>query len=119
MNNELILRQIEKMDKTTDEFAALFYKINDKFFDFDSPDSFQQSAKLLNLILHSGEEWQIEILVRLYEQLLKLSQKGGGITAQFNVAGKDYFVQMYDDPKEIDKLAKVLTNTIIVKAKEQ
>lgn len=114
---EFLKKRVDQLDKKTDEFADFYHHVNDKYFDFDSPDNFQSSAQTLNLILHRGEEWQIEMMVNLWRALASVDDKGG-CQSGINCYGKDkkmIYFKVYDEPEAIDKLQQSLLNTVRVK----
>lgn len=120
---EFLKKRIDQLDKKTDEFADLFHHINNKYFDFDNPDEFQKSAQLLNTILHRGEEWQIQACVRILSDLIRVEAKGGCFSSMIGIKGdnkkiKELYFKVYDEPEEIDKLQKLIMNTVKVKGQK-
>lgn len=120
MEHKLLLKLIDNMDATAEEFCELVNKINEKYFDIEDPDEYQKSAQLLNLILHRAEEDQVIVLVKIYSEIFKLmEQKMESITATLELSGgfKIYF-QAGTTPTAIDKLQKQLLNTVLVKSNQ-
>ena len=115
-----VLDKIKKMDRTSEEFAVLFHAVNEMYFTFDKPDEFQTAASVLNLVIHKGQEWMVEMLAKVAEQMYECIQKDIKAThANFNIEGKDYFFDLYQDKDALKSVHKMFRNTVLMKAEEQ
>lgn len=109
-----MIEAIKKMDRKSDEFAELFHAINDIYFTFDDPDEYQKAALVLNLVLHRGEEWMVETLAKMANQMHEVVQKDVKAThGNFNIDGKDFFFDLYQNKEALSSVHKMFRNTIL------
>jgi hypothetical protein len=114
MKEQKMINEIKKMDRTSDEFAELFHVVNDMYFTFDTPDAFQSSAIVLNLILHKGEDWMVEMLANMVNQMHECIEKDIRAThGKFNISGKDLFFDLYQNKEALSSVHKMFRNTIL------
>lgn len=105
---------IQKLDQKTDEFAELYQAVNEKYFTFDNPDSFQKAAFALNLVLHRGEEWMVEVLASIAQQLHEcVVQDIKATHGNFNISDKDFFFDLYQNKEALASVHKMLRNTVL------
>lgn len=117
MTTEELIRKIKTLDRKTDEFAELFYTVNEMYFTFDDPDEYQLAATALNLVLHRGEEWMVEILAKIANQLFECVNKDIKAThGNFNIEGKDFFFDLYQNKDALAAVHKMFRNVILRKA---
>lgn len=119
----LLIKQIEKMDKTSQEFVDLVGMVNEKYFEAENPDEYQQAAIILNDILMRGEEWMVIAMFKIGLELFELKINGGGARTgemHFDRGNglEKLFFNIYDKPESLDHLRKVISNSVIVQAKK-
>lgn len=112
--SKLLIRQIKAMDKTSDEFADLFHTINEMYFDFQEPDSYQQAARVLNLILHRGDEWMIESMVKIGNTLFEVVKKDIKAShASFVINDKTFLFDLYQNKDALESVHKMFRNAVL------
>ena len=118
---KFLMKQVENMDKKSDDFAKLFWAVNDKYFDFDEPATdYQKAAQLLNRILHKGTPQEILLLNSIFKMMFDVSIRGmGAASAQVEVGNKKYFLKISTSADALARLHTQLTNTVIVKSQEE
>lgn len=100
MNKEFLLKAIKTMDVESDDY--------------------QKAAKLLNLILHKGDEWMVEALATIGNNLFKtVTEKTPATHGSFELAGKLYFYDFYNDKDSLASLHKMFKNTILAQGGAQ
>jgi hypothetical protein len=110
---------INGMDKTSDEFYRLFSIVNEKYFDFDKPDEYQSAAKVLNLILHRGEDWMVEMLAKLGEQLYEMVEnKTPAVHGSFQVKESEIFFDFYTNKDALASVHKMLRNSVLMQVRK-
>lgn len=119
---DLLKKQILALDHKTDEFAELFHVINNKYFTFEKPDRYQQSAMTLNLVLHRESpetEMLVESLAQLADMIFQVNAGAEAMTMGFEFNKKRINIDVYTSDKARASLQKMFENTLVVKAKEQ
>lgn len=106
---------VKNMDVTTDEFFELYNLVNEKYWSFKDPDDHQLAAKTLRLISDKGDPDHLILLVKMFEQIIAMEQKGGSVQAEVGFKDKSYFFKISDTADGADKLGKMLMNTVVVK----
>lgn len=112
--SELILNQVKGMDVTTEEFFKLYAAITEKYWTFEDPDDEQTSRRLLYMIAERGEFEQVATLVRMFQQLLTVTEKGGTVAAEIGFKDKTFYFKIADEPDGMDRMKKVIQNTVMV-----
>lgn len=109
-----MIEAIKKMDRTSPEFAELFHVVNEMYFTFDKPDAFQMAAGVLNLVLHKGEEWMVETLAQMANQMHEVVEKDVKAThGNFNIDGKDFFFDLYQNKEALKAVHTMFRNTVL------
>lgn len=117
-----ILAEAQKMDKTSDEFSDLFHGLNELYFTCENPDAFQQASIVLNMVLHRGDEWMVEILAKLANHLFEVVQqdiKAAHGSFEIDETKKMFFYDLYQNKDAMEQVHKMFRNTVIMKAEEQ
>ena len=115
-----LIEQIKAMDTKSEEFFEIYEAVNEKWFTVEDPDEYQKSCQYLNLILNRGEEWMVELMVKLGHELFNIVDQGVPATAgSFQVKDKDVHFSFSTGKSALGNLEKMLRNTVVMKAKEQ
>jgi len=115
-----ILKQIEKMDKMSEEFFQIYLAVSQRYFDFDNPDEGQKAASILNLILNQGDTEKIAVVVQLYSQLIDVMDNGvNAAHGSFGFGNKEYHFDIYTDKTALTNLEKMLRQTVTVQGNKQ
>ena len=115
--SELMVSQIKRMDKTTEEFFEIYKAVSDMYWTFDDPDPEQQMRSLLNAITNRGDTEHVVLLVKMYETMLPLFiGKTDAVSAELGFGGRSYFFKISTSPDALDKMKKIIENTVVVKA---
>lgn len=115
-----ILKQIEKMDKASDEFFEVYKAVDDKYWTFDEPDEDQKYRQLLRLLINGGEAWHVELCVRLMSELFNMVEKKMPAShGSFGIKDKEYHFDFYTDKNALANLEKMLRQTITVQGQKQ
>lgn len=119
MKKDIALKIIREMDKKSDEFMDVYAAASEKYWTFEQPNEIQKSGKLLNDILNKGDSWMIETLGKLAVQLFEVVNKDSqAMHMSFDISGKDYFCDVYQDKEALGSIHKALRNTVMMKANQ-
>ncbi len=120
MNKSEIIKWISERDPADEDFFEVYCAANQRYFTFNGEgDKFQKSSVTLNLILHRGEEWMIEILATMGEQFFEVVQKDIPAShGSFEIKGKPYFFDLYQNKESLASVHKMFRNTVLMKANE-
>lgn len=117
--SELIKKQLSQMDHTSEEFFEIYSLVNDKYWSFEKPDNYQSAALALNALLHKGEEWLVELTVKVAMQLFEIVDNNTpAVVGSFGVKGKEVHFTFSTEKSALANLEKQLRNTVMVKSKE-
>jgi len=74
---------------------------------------------LLHKLADEGADWLIDCVLKFSDAFLRADEQGGCVTGEVGLSDKTFYFKIYDSPDSIDKMQKLLSNTVMVKAKEQ
>lgn len=115
----LLIKQLEQMDKASEEFFEIYKLVNEKYWQIDDPDEYQKAAMMINLVANQGEEWHVSMIGRLAIELFQMVEKDiPAIAGSFVVKNKDVHFNFCTDKNALGNLEKVLRNTVMVKVNE-
>lgn len=122
----LLLKQIQKMDKKSEEFFEIYQAVSDKYWDIDNPDTTMQARQIMQRAADSADDWLVEMMVIMGNHCVSIIENSDGAYSGKQVVinektGKEtsIFYKIYQNPEALDHLQKMLENTVMVKAKEQ
>jgi len=119
MGIQNLIKSIGRMDVTSDEFHKLYIFVVEKYWTLENPTEQQQNRKLCMDFALKGDDWLINMTLKLGNEMLEVMEKGGARVGDFKIEGKKpcYF-KIYDKPESIDHMHKMIRNTVTVKHKE-
>ncbi len=62
-----------------------------------------------------ADEALIGFIIELTEQILRVGQEGGAATNNYQYGQRNVYVKIYDKPDSLAKLAKMMTNNLVLK----
>lgn len=117
-----ILSAAGKMDKSSDEFSDLYHGLNKLYFTVDNPDNFQTSSIILNMVLHRGDEWMVEVLASFAKHLFDVVQQDiKAAHGSFEIADtkKMFFYDLYQNKDALEQVHKMFRSAISVEGGKQ
>lgn len=109
MNLENMKKDITGMDVKSDEFINLYAHINEKYWDFESPDSLQMAAKLVNTWLHKGDPAEIIVVANVVKEVFEMRhKKQKACTGTLGFTDETFHFDIYTTEVEKDKMGKML-----------
>lgn len=114
MKLEEIKKHIDGMDKKSEEFFEIFKHLNDKYWTFEKPDSWQQAGQLINSWLFRGKaEEHIVIASMVKEMFMMRHEKRKACTGTVGFTDETFHFDIYTTEVEKDNM-----NELMLKAHE-
>lgn len=116
-----ILKAIESLDKTSEDFFNVYSATSEKYWDVDVSDPALKARKLMHHLSNTHEDldWMVEITMMVANNLFKMvEEQHPAVHGSFGVKGKEYHFDFYTDKSALTNLEKMLRHTVIKKANE-
>lgn len=121
MDKNIKLKDIMKMDVASEEFFDIYLAIKDKYWDLPkNPDDYQIHASLLNRLSHIDDEKLVVACGIVMNEIFQIAHKESGTrSGSFMIGELEMFFRLSDKPDGMDKMQKLLNNTVMVKGSKQ
>lgn len=116
-----ILKAIESLDKTSEDFFNVYSAISEKYWDVDVSDPALKARKLMHHLSNTHEDldWMVEITMMVANNLFKMvEEQHPAVHGSFGVKDKEYHFDFYTDKSALTNLEKMLRKTVIMEGKK-
>lgn len=118
-----IVKKIQAMDKTSDEFFEIYKAVDDKYWaiDKDKMDDVLRSASLMRMMANKCDSMPDHCIatgIIMNEVFQMIEEKHPVRTGMFKFGDRDVYFRIADHPDSIDKMQRMLGNTVMVQAQK-
>lgn len=107
--------EILELDTASEEFYQIHTALNQKYFNFKNPDDYQAAAMVLNLTLHRGDDWLVQVLAGFANHLFEIVEKNTPAAhGSFEVSGKTFLYDIYKNKDALAQIHKMFKNTVLL-----
>ena len=114
-NLKFLKKQIKALDKGSEDFFEVYKMVWEKYWDFDDPDHFQQSAKAMAMFAERGDEQLVIVLTKMMTEMIKMDpkyqvKKCDAVSGTVGFKDKEFYFTVSTDKTQIAKLQQMMMN---------